>query len=639
LSVDKLSFELDGRHYAMTGSINDFLPMALGKDHQLATYLSLDIDTLDVGALFSAHKPKLVDKQRASPMKRIQQISQQGKTVLSIHTAHLKLDKLHVSDASLEVLFGEGCESDTMQASAEPCLFIPAFKGLIYGNIPLEGHLRLNSLQNPELDMHLDIEAPLSHFSSLMPPDKLNLEDGYLAVEVQYQGALEDYSGLSFSALSSGIKGKGIIKKGKLEYLPGGYEVEDLNALVHFDEQRLYIDSLFGVINTNQVDVLGYIDHFLPYLLGGEDPMEANLKIQSPRLDFSTFQEAGRDTMDVALKGRVKPTLITGAVERILQKMEGSLNVCTDELLFRRFRMTDVEFQAALFQQCTVDETMACVFVDPFRGRLWGSAPMFARLKVEGLSDPYFEAEVQAQLPIVELNRMFPPGQFSFLEGQLMVDFQYKGTPDTQFDREANILLAQIDGNAQISQGNWIYLPKGFEFKQMNASLDFDQKSLRINHLATVLNNNQLLVEGYLPNFMPFLLAPGQRLQAELDIKSPHFSFDYFYAPQKFLHRKKGRAAAPTQFTAVVDTALEQITAKLRLQLDTVSYRYFKGEAIDGVVTMRPDYLRIDDVSMKLADGRLALNGQVSGLEYNMPEIDVRAKFEEADIRKSILCL
>ena len=636
LSIDTLSFELDGRHYAMAGTINDFLPMALGKKHQLATFLSLDIDTLDVGAFFSAHSPELSDEEYASPMKRIQQISQQGKTVLSIHTSYLQLEKLHVTDASLEVLFGGNCEGDTTQVSAEPCLFIPVFKGSVYGNIPLEGQLSLDKLQDPKLDMQLEIAAPLQHFSPLMPPGKLNLEDGHLKLEIEYQGALEDYSGLTFSTLSSGIKGKGVIKKGELQYLPNGYEVEDLNAVIRFDEQRLYVDSLLGIINTNQINTTGYVENFLPYILGGDGTMKANLKVQSPCLDFSTFQVTNElDTVDAGGKGQVKPTLITQGVERVLQRIEGELEVCTDELLFRNFRMTDIEFHAALFQQCTdTDEEMACVLIDPFRGRLWGSAPMLARLKIEGLSQPHFEADVQAQLPLIELNRMFPPGQFSFQEGQLMVDFQYDGTPDDHFDREANILLAQINGNARISHGHWAYLPKGFEFKQMNAGFEFDQRSLRINSLATVLNNNQLLVEGFLPNFMPFLLAPSQRLQADLDIRSPHFSFDYFYAPQKFLNREEGSAAAPTQFTAIVDTALEQITAKLRLQLDTVSYRYFMGETIDGVMTMRPDYLRIDDVNMKLADGRLALNGQVSGLEYNMPEIDVRAKFEEANIRK-----
>jgi hypothetical protein len=628
--VDHLLFMLKQDSFHFRGKVIDFLPMVLQKPHQLTTQLFLTSNALVLDSLIA----QPTNKDQAFPvgsLQLVEDLSQHGQLNLHIETDTLQINKMSVHNARFNCELFNQCTLDGYQTAS--CLQISDFTGTAYDSIDLRVSLLATELRNPFIQMDMDVSAPLEQLNALMPKDKLLLTNGDLLIQIAYQGYLVDYTSLDTAILKGQVQGSSTLKGAAFQYHPNGFEFEEVNARLRFDEHHLYVDEISGNLNENAITADGFITDFIPFLVGHQNVMYANLLIQTPRLDFSTLQVQEHRNTDTTIS--FIPNVIGNAIDRTIQKIEGRFDVCADELLFRDFRMTKVSFQSTFFQHCNDQmEQPACVYIDSLSALLWGSAPFSAKVQVIGLNRPRFIADVAAELPLLELNRMFPPNQFTFLGGRLKTNFHYEGCPDEQFDMNTNILNAFFQGEAQLISADLNYKPRGFEFRQLDGSFVFDNKGLYLHNIATILNGNHLIAKGTMPNFMPFLLNPGQRLQAELTIESPHFSFDQFKAPQKFASNRKAKAIAPTQFTTVVDTALEQIIAKLKIRLDTVSYRQFRGEAINGTLTMRPDYLRFDEVNLDIANGHLALNGQISNLEKHQPEIDIRAKFKQADIQK-----
>jgi len=629
LAVDTLGFNIGAVPYVLKGMAYDFIPMALRQDRQLDAHLQLSLDTLNLDRFFP--KDNEPNQPDSISLQALQEFSRSAAVTLAVDAQALVFRKLAVNDTHFTAQLISNCSEEKGSA----CIQIPDFRGTVYDSIDLEASIAATNLSHPWINMNLALAAPLTHFARLSPPKLLVPLAGQLKLDMDFEGRLSDYFGLEEGVLRGAFSGMASLSDAAINYLPRNYKMKELNAGLHFDENQLFVDSLMGSLNGNQLNVDGYVNGFLPFLFEVENapPLWANLNIQTPKLDFGSLKSKADGS--AADSTAFQPTIVTRSIKKLAEQIEGALYVEADEMIFRSFNMTEVCFNAELFQSCDApNEDKSCVDIDAFEARLWGSAPLNAVLQITGLRNPFFEAEVEAALPFAELNRMFRPGEFRFLSGDLMVDFTYEGYPDDQFDVKENILKAAVQGDASIKGGNLSYLPRGYEFRNMNGNFSFDQQGLKIHHLQAVLNRNQLEVDGSLPNFMPFLLEPGQRLDANLNLKSPHFSFDEFKAPQKFAGREKGEAAAPTQFSNIVDVALEQIKARFSVSLDTVTYLNFRAGEVDGVFTMRPDFMRFDDVSMQLASGRLALNGQVSGLEENQPEIGLRAKFREVDIQE-----
>lgn len=627
LRVDSLSFDIQHTTYNIKGFTKDLLPMALQKKHQFDARFQLEVDTLMLDAFFPKEGTGSNDKDTLS-MARLESFGQKGNIALEVNAGQLSFRKLAVDEARFTAFLIQNCEEQ------KACLKIADFKGFAYDSIALEADLAATNLQYPWINMNLDIRAPLQQFSRLSPPGQLSLESGQLDINLLFDGRLADYFGLKEDILSGGFEGKALLRDAYLQYLPLEYQFEEMNASLRFDEKELFVDSLNMRLNGNELMTDGYIHNFTPFLFQDAPPaLWASLNIQSPRIDFSTLEYASGT--EVENQEGMRPTVVTRSIQNVLDQIEGTLSVQADELIFRSFHMTEVSFTSELFRSCEEpNEAVACVDIDGFAARLWGTAPLEADLSVVGLKNPFFDARVAVQMPLGDINRMFPPGRFQFKEGEMRVNFTYKGYPNDQFDVKKNLLKADIRGEASIRSGGINYRPRGFQFRDMNGTFRFDEEGLKIDQLTTLLNQNYLEVAGNMPNFMPFLLEPGQRLITNLELKSPHLSFDRFKAPQKFANQSEGNAAAPTQLTSMVDAALGQIKAQISVELDTVSYRKFLARQLDGNFTLQPDFLRFNDVNMKLADGRLAMNGQISGVQDHQPQINLRAKFDAVDIQK-----
>lgn len=623
LGLRSLRFKTEDTPFQVKGSLYGVMDALLGGEKGILARLDVNTAHLDLGAFFSPRK-QAPGSSRAGRNDILGRLDAE----LSVKASSLSYRKLQASD----VRFTGRLENNGAGQDG-PSLFIDSLSAVAFNSIPVRVSARLDELDDPIIDMTLQLATPFSNINPMLPPEKLRLGSGNLELQMHYQGRLREYSSLESSTLKGRMSGRATITEATADYLPRGYAFRRFNGTFHFDHQNLLIDSLSFILNGNQAVADGVVEGLTPFIFGYDGRLRAVLNLHTPELDLNHFPAVRRRLESGRLRP-ANPTLVTRTLESALEAIEGTLSVKAGKLHYRTLSLDEVAFDGRLL---SADEgRQGSVVVDNLSGKLFGTAAFQSTLSITELGDPFFVADVQVEMPLEELNRMFPPGQFGFGEGKVQVGFHYEGYPHGHFDAENTLLKAHLKGEGQITGGAFEYKPRGYRFTEVDTRFSFDEKDLQVEDIRLRLNGNKMWGRGRFEGFLPFLLLPGCELETTLEVCAGEFDLNRFKAPQKF-QQEAGKPQSPTVVTRLVNAGLENIHAHLHLDIDSVKYRNFRATEVKGELTMRPGSLRFEDTRMGLCDGLFRLNGRIEGLEQNQPDIDVQVQFENTDIHKVFL--
>ncbi|MCB0571857.1 MAG: hypothetical protein KDC66_18950 [Phaeodactylibacter sp.] len=619
LQVEYARMSVNGGPIELKGWVYGFTPFLLNGRDTLLGELDVEARRLDFNGLLQTPAAS------AGPGP----VTGDYRFRFNVSSAEVRYRKLQASDARFRLEVVCPC------AEGGACLQVDSLSARIFGQIGLEGALRATHLENPQLEMALRLSAALEHFGAIVPADKIRLGGGQLSMAMQYEGPLDDFFNLSEEALRGRFRGNARLRNASAEYLPRAYTIRRLDGDFHFDGLNLAIDSIALSLNDNMLQGHGQIEGLIPFLFRPGRRLKARVETRAVHLDLNQFPLKNQLSERRSRAG-FHPNRLAKALDAALASIEGELRVSADTLHFRNVDFTQAAFSGRILGRCEgQQDESGCVVIDTFSGKLFGTAPIRATVAVQDLDAPFFIADARVSMPLKEMNRMFPPDRFAFYGGLADVAFHYEGRPQGQFDVEHALLKASIQGTARISGAALDYKPRGYRLEDMAAELVFDEQGLTVKKLALLLNGNAVRLHGQFYDFLPFLFLPERELRASLELYSPHFDFGHFKAPQKFLPNLKKGPYHPTPISKLVLAGLDHLDAELEVRLDTVSYRHFRASDMSGVFRMAPGLLGIRDASMALAGGQFRLDGQISGLEENAPDIDLRAGFRGADIQQA----
>lgn len=629
LSLDQLTMQFEGAKCELSGKVYELLPFLQQQPNELRAVFSLAAEPLDLVSLFRPSKvEELLYIPRSGPAlsQAINRLARQLPIELQVQAAGLRYKKLAVEKARFKAELKPNCPGG-------PCLTISGLRGEILDGLPLTAELALHRLQDPELQLRINMDLPLQSASHLVPDSLLRLHSGQVRIALAYDGRLEDYATLSQAALNAQLQGSLQLSDATFDYLPKDLRFEQTTAQLRFNEEDVFVDSLSLLLNGNAGEAEGRLHGLVPFLFApGPQRLQASLNVESQAVDLSTFTWRQPARQPVSAKGAQNTGELLAAV---LQSLDGQLSVRTDTLTYGQLQWEQVYFQSQFLNDC--EGQGSCIRFDTLSAQLFGSIPMSAEVTVYQPMDPLLVAAVRVAMPVTELNRMFAPGEWRFEEGDAAVQFRYEGQPHQHFDLERALLKATITGSGRIENGAFAYLPKGYRFSELNSDFSFDGEDLHFEQLSLRLNENKLTADGSICHFLPFLFEPKTGLDAELQVQGSYFSFDRFQAPQKFQAADRGRAEVRTAITDLVEAGLRQIRASLSLELDTLVYRKFLGQQVKGKVEMSKGSMQFKDVGMELGGGRFVVQGEVTGLEENEPYLDLRASLQEVGLQQAFL--
>lgn len=623
------SLVFDDQQVAFSGQVHDLLRLAFQKPARLWADMQLQLPTIHLEE-WIGEWPASGSTQpatQAPPGQRLGQTIQelasrlQGRVAVQAQALHYR--QLRATDIAFEATLRRWC------AGGQACVEIDRFQLTAFGAVPLRGNAHLSNLSDPRLRFQLQADAPLSDLQPLMPQKLLSLKAGHYQLQLSYEGSLRSYGSLNQAVLQAGLNGRVQLQDAAFDYLPQGYKFGGVNAAVHFDASHVYLDSLQVKVNGNRGQVRGRIDDVLPFVFGQNTPrLRAKLEVDSRGIDLNAFNFI-RQNPEVQEEGNT----VGRTIARALQRIEGALQVRTDTLQYQSLRLSNVYFESRFIGAC--EEGGSCVVLDTVQAELFGNTPMHARARLTQLHDPFLEAQAAVDMPLEELDRMFSSAQLRFRGGRASVQFDYAGQPHRHVDVQEALLKADLKGHGQITNGQFTFVPRGYDFKAVDTRFSFDGADLHLEEVGLLLNQNKISGHGTICNFLPFLFLPDRTLKASFEVQSPRFNLDRFKAPEKFQVKQAEQAESPTVITRLVNAGLENIEADFRIQLDTVNYRDFFARAVGGRVEMGKGRVAFDEATMDLADGTFRLSGEVTGMEENAPVLNLQADLQNTDVRKA----
>jgi hypothetical protein len=619
----------DDQEVAFSGRVHDLLRLAFQKPARLWADMQLQLPTVHLEQWMGAWAGSggTQSATQAPPGQRLGRTIQaaaarlQGRVQVQAQALHYR--QLQATDVVFEATLRRWC------AGGQACVEVDRLRLTAFGAVPLRGNAHLSNLSDPRLRFQLQADAPLNALQALMPQKLLSLKAGHYQLQLSYEGSLRSYGSLNQAVLQAGLKGRVQLQEADFDYLPQGYQFRGVSAAIHFDESHVYLDSLQVNVNGNRGQVNGRIDEVLPFVFGQNTPrLRAKLQVDSRGIDLNAFNFI-RQNPEVQEEGNT----VGRTIARALQRIEGELQVRTDTLQYQSLRLSKVYFESRFVGAC--EEGGSCVVLDTVQAELFGNTPMRARARLTRLHDPFLEAQATVDMPLEELDRMFSSAQLRFRGGRASVQFDYAGQPHRHVDVQEALLKADLKGHGQITNGQFTFVPRGYDFKAVDTRFSFDGADLHLEEVGLLLNRNKISGHGTICNFLPFLFLPDRTLKASFEVQSPRFNLDRFKAPEKFQVRQVEQAESPTVITRLVNAGLENIEADFRMQFDTVNYRDFFARAVGGRVEMGKGRVAFDDATMDLADGTFRLSGEVTGMEENAPVLNLQADLQNTDVRKA----
>jgi uncharacterized protein involved in outer membrane biogenesis len=628
LQLTRAQFDLNGASYQLSGHLYGLPALLFDKANQVYAQLELETNRLSAEDFLGQKSPSSAYSPDQWTGRALQRISQQIRADLLIKADLLTYRNLRLAEVYLSARMRARCADYN-----SPCLLVDSLSGLAFGRIPLRGKLHVWQPANPQVDLQLATSLPLAEVQPLLPDKLLRLHSGEFGLQLRYQGLFRDYASLDKAALEAELDGDIHLRQASGDYLPKGYRFRAIDAQLRFDERDLLIDTLSGQLNGNYARASGKIHGMIPLLFApDQEQLQASLKLQSPAIDLNAFNLQPLQDGNAASAAQ---NPISRSLQKTLERLSGQLELQTDTLLYRDMRLTAVDLKSRLLPACSERaEQNGCIEVDTITALLFGNTPLRASLRIEQPEDPILTADAEVEMPLRELDRMFPPDQFLFEGGKLRLSFRYQGQPHRHFDVENALLKAKLEGEGALQNAAFTYKPRGYRFQDTDVKYAFDGEDLHFDTIALLLNGNRMRGRGVIREFLPFLFLPEQQLDASFRVAAAKFDLNNFKAPQNFQDSISAGAEEPTVITRLVNAGLSNIKADFDLQFDTVAYRNFLGREVSGQIALGGGALEFERTKMQLADGHFSLSGDIQGLRNNQPDLNLRAKLANTDVRK-----
>ena len=638
LHIHQMDIRYDDTDYQFAGLITNHLPFISG-DGKLNTDFQLKLDSLNVNEYLEQYMYGETNRQVENTLK-VKKITNLVRSInpffnirFSLFTNYFKYDSLSLENVQIETALKDSVLNQKTKVPEPVVLFSiqTTSESKIHN---LDASIMLFELDDPFVFVNAAVSAPIKQLKYIRFFDEWNFDKGMVDIHTNTSFRLNHFIQKDSLLNSLQTNGKIFLENIYASSDRNKLQLQGLGGMLHFDEEKISIANLKLNYESQQFEISGDINNHLPYLLGMKQPFKIDLSIDVPEINLYPTQS-----------GETSMTQEWGSPKDWLDKLVGYSNMTTGKIRANignirhvYYPLQQVTFIAYLNEDCKNYKTgIDCFEVDSLSAILWDSTAVHANFELNDFADPQLRANVAIDLPVASMRNMFPPHQLAFFEGMMDIDVVYHGEMYHDLSRENYLLENSIDGKIMLKNGAIDYVPRGYEFRNLNGVFEFDEKNLLIKHLETALNQNWVTANGRSENFMPFLILPEpeEKITIELETHSPYFNFYEFSTPRLLALKQKLKLETRPKFTvAKLDELLNKGTLDLSVKADTMVYRTFQPENVEGSVLLGANKVELNGVKMEVADGTLAIDGRIDNIVNHAPRVDVHVVLKDNNVQR-----
>jgi len=417
-------------------------------------------------------------------------------------------------------------------------------------------------------------------------------------------------------------------------YLANRLAVLDLRTHFSKKNRRLTVYPSTLTTPTDQVRISGQFDFpekRVPQLAlrfqARNLPLQRGLDLITPHLrrtvgKFGAFPLV--KTLDVRLAGAAGPG--------VPPAVDVAFDLDTFRLQTKLGLLTDLTTQGTFTNhfdpnQSNRDANSRVTFGN-VRGRWESLVPVGGTFWVHDLTRPVGNLTLHAYTPLTALNEAINSPSYDFEGGNATADVRFHGDLTDVYDRRTGRLLGTLAGTVRVEEGVFHYLPRRVRLSKIGGTVHFNERDAWISDFQATANGSPLHVNGLLRQVGPFLLTNRQKVYAEAQLFSNDFEIN--------TSRYQAAAGQPRrrrhQLARVIDRVVDQLEARLKLDLKKFRYEEFLATHLRGDLVMNSAQLRIHRLDMNLFGGTLRMRGRVDYLDEYPSTLRAWCRIENADV-------
>jgi hypothetical protein len=275
-----------------------------------------------------------------------------------------------------------------------------------------------------------------------------------------------------------------------------------------------------------------------------------------------------------------------------------------------------------------MDQTV--ISVEPL-GFVMAGNPVNASLTIrQPVSDPFIQAALKGRVDLGSVRKIIPLDPRQDYSGLLIADARIKGNVSDFESRQYENIVASGTLDAQNIRLTNSGLPQSLLIPAGHLELKPDQ--VRITGLALNYGANDLLAEGYVEDYIPYLLD-GRTIKGKFVTSSRSLDIDSLLAglhPAEQPAVKVQDTAGPAAFNVPVN-----IDFSLQARCDQLKYNAMNIHDVTGWIIIQNGEVKIREWKMDLLGGSVVLDGSYSVQEQDLADIQVSLKVNGFDVQQS----
>ncbi len=236
----------------------------------------------------------------------------------------------------------------------------------------------------------------------------------------------------------------------------------------------------------------------------------------------------------------------------------------------------------------------------------WQQIPFRAdTVSITNISKPVLQGRFTSHFDISSLNAITGRTAFRFDGGQADVNVLYKGGVFG-----ADTTQPYLYGYMQVRDAGFTYLPRGLGFSHSNATLRFHDSELSIDSVRLQRGTTVLRMEGRLLNLLNLYYTAPEKILWDLKLSGQAVNLNDF-VPVLMPRKAAGitdDSTALGRFISRMGTFLDAGTVRMKVDIDSISYKHFIGNNLRGDLLMEGTDIALENLSLGHAGGKLKLS-------------------------------
>lgn len=262
--------------------------------------------------------------------------------------------------------------------------------------------------------------------------------------------------------------------------------------------------------------------------------------------------------------------------------------------------------------------------------------PFRMSLTLANPNDPQLAGEAKGILNFANLKKALPLKDVT-LQGILTTDMTFRGK--YQYIEKEEYEKFTAKGNITFQDILFVNaaFPKGISIPQ--GSIVITPARLNLNKLQAKIYSSDFTLQGYLSNYLPYLFK-NETLKGDFSLTSNRIDLNEFIVAQmqnsKSDTTRQDSLLPETTPQTAAEGALEvprNIDIRLNTNINTIIFDRLNINQVKGEVSLAHAIADLKNLSMKMLNGAMTVNGQYNTSNPQVPVVDFNLKISDFDIQ------